>query len=448
MADWSTQHCSACFGAHVQGDWQSEFKTLDESVDQVCRSCLGLFQPKVLKKINDLRDEALNVEPYFGEGGCHSATEEGTSVALELPKCVMIRQRVFREKLRRLERSLNSKGNTSFFRNHAKSVLGIVQTGQQSQKKENPTWTIDITISSALDDRDLDAFLQCINWKKSFKPNINVVIEQMERRIKWHNVLDILDDALDAIPPQCVTYKVEGYWDFQMFKGNYHKYARNVSQSAWYLENMQCHSVEQYISDPIKERIGSKFASFQTAGREDLDVRMLGKGRPFILEIRQARSLLRDPILIKAIEKEIEEKSGGAVAVSNLQTASRTDQNVVKEAEQNKVKYYRAVIYTEKPVTHEQLEYLAAQAPLEISQKTPIRVLHRRAPLARPRNIGTLNCEFINPHCFILDLSTAAGTYIKEFVHSDFGRTQPSVRSILNTRCDILQLDVTEIDVQ
>ena len=37
---------------------------------------------------------------------------------------------------------------------------------------------------------------------------------------------------------------------------------------------------------------------------------------------------------------------------------------------------------------------------------------------------------------------TQAGTYVKEFVHSDFGRTCPSVGSLLGCEADILQLDV------
>ena len=39
-------------------------------------------------------------------------------------------------------------------------------------------------------------------------------------------------------------------------------------------------------------------------------------------------------------------------------------------------------------------------------------------------------------------LTTSAGTYVKEFVHGDMGRTEPSISSILNCNCDILQLDV------
>ncbi len=42
-------------------------------------------------------------------------------------------------------------------------------------------------------------------------------------------------------------------------------------------------------------------------------------------------------------------------------------------------------------------------------------------------------------------LLASAGTYIKEFVHGDLGRTVPSVGSLLNSEADILQLDVTNV---
>jgi tRNA pseudouridine synthase 10 len=38
-----------------------------------------------------------------------------------------------------------------------------------------------------------------------------------------------------------------------------------------------------------------------------------------------------------------------------------------------------------------------------------------------------------------------AGTYIKEFVHGDLGRTTPSMGSILGCRAEIIQLDVTDV---
>ena len=56
-----------------------------------------------------------------------------------------------------------------------------------------------------------------------------------------------------------------------------------------------------------------------------------------------------------------------------------------------------------------------------------------------------MKAEYINPHHFILEIEASGGTYIKEFVHGDLGRTQPNVGEILNIDCDILQLDVKEV---
>jgi tRNA U54 and U55 pseudouridine synthase Pus10 len=53
--------------------------------------------------------------------------------------------------------------------------------------------------------------------------------------------------------------------------------------------------------------------------------------------------------------------------------------------------------------------------------------------------------KYVNPHYMVLHVLASAGTYIKELVHGDLGRTTPSVGSILGTECDILQLDVTNV---
>lgn len=47
-----------------------------------------------------------------------------------------------------------------------------------------------------------------------------------------------------------------------------------------------------------------------------------------------------------------------------------------------------------------------------------------------------------------MNIETEAGTYIKEFVHGDFGRTTPSLRDVFgDCEVDILQLDVTVSEI-
>lgn len=47
----------------------------------------------------------------------------------------------------------------------------------------------------------------------------------------------------------------------------------------------------------------------------------------------------------------------------------------------------------------------------------------------------------------VIDIQTQAGTYVKELVHGEFGRTVPSLASIIGQKIDILALDVMDIDI-
>ena len=70
-------------------------------------------------------------------------------------------------------------------------------------------------------------------------------------------------------------------------KGRYLKFERGLPQSPWYIgrERRGTTSVEEYLSAPVLAHFGSSRAKLISGGREDIDVRMLGNGRPFVLEI-------------------------------------------------------------------------------------------------------------------------------------------------------------------
>lgn len=48
---------------------------------------------------------------------------------------------------------------------------------------------------------------------------------------------------------------------------------------------------------------------------------------------------------------------------------------------------------------------------LTLDQKTPLRVLHRRALAVRQRVVHSMNTRFLDAHHFHLELKTQAGTY-------------------------------------
>ena len=104
-----------------------------------------------------------------------------------------------------------------------------------------------------------------------------------------------------------------------------------------------------------------------------------------------------------------------------------------------------AVIYTSKKIEKDAINNLIKDN-LDINQITPIRVLHQRPYKERKKQIISLKeIGKINDHFIIIEIIASAGTYIKEFINGDLGRTFPNLGSLLDCECDILQLDVEDI---
>lgn len=190
--------------------------------------------------------------------------------------------------------------------------------------------------------------------------------------------------------------------------------------------------------------LGYGHYKFHTAGREDVDVRMLGTGRPFVLEIVSPH---KEKIDFEAAQAAVGAFYGGAelVTIEDLAYTTPEVTVVMSKHSSEKQKVYRAVVYSSRPIVSDDDPYLVAAnstKDLVAQQSTPLRVLHRRSLLTRPKTIHSIRLERINNHWLIVDLTTQAGTYIKEFVHGDMGRTVPNLGTLLNSRTDIIQLDV------
>ncbi|MED6232128.1 putative tRNA pseudouridine synthase Pus10 [Ataeniobius toweri] len=121
--------------------------------------------------------------------------------------------------------------------------------------------------------------------------------------------------------------------------------------------------------------------------------------------------------------------------------------NRMKVGEEEKTKTYTALVWTQKAIEKEDITFINDIKDLTLDQKTPLRVLHRRTLAIRQRVIHSMNARYKDSHHFYLGLKTQAGTYIKEFVHGDFGRTKPNLCQLLKTDADILELDVESVDV-
>lgn len=234
--------------------------------------------------------------------------------------------------------------------------------------------------------------------------------------------------------------------------GRYMKYLRGLSQTPWFIDKSRkgVSSLEEELTKVVLPYFGSACESkFNSGGREDIDVRMLGSGRPFILEITNASRIKCSTEKCRELEEEIFKSSDGAVSARDLKLLTSLEAAEVckrmEAAAVSKRKRYSAVIWTENPVKHADLERISRLRDIVVKQTTPIRVAHRRTMLIREKRVHRLKCEWINSRWFKIDIVASAGTYIKEFVHGDFGRTQPNLSTLLGCRADILQLDVAEI---
>ncbi|XP_028580995.2 tRNA pseudouridine synthase Pus10 isoform X2 [Podarcis muralis] len=230
--------------------------------------------------------------------------------------------------------------------------------------------------------------------------------------------------------------------------GRYNKYSRTLPQTPWIIdgERKMESSVEELISEHLMAAFKADSFNFSSSGREDVDVRTLGKGRPFAIELVNPRKVRLAAEEMKELQQIIN-NSSDKVQVRDLQLVTREAIGHMKEGEEAKTKTYSALIWTEKAIRNEDIELLDNMKELKLDQKTPLRVLHRRPLAVRVRVIYTMQSEYIDDHHFRLHLKTQAGTYIKEFVHGDFGRTKPNIGTLLGTTADILELDVESVDV-
>uniref|UniRef100_F6PH90 tRNA pseudouridine(55) synthase n=1 Tax=Ciona intestinalis TaxID=7719 RepID=F6PH90_CIOIN len=237
--------------------------------------------------------------------------------------------------------------------------------------------------------------------------------------------------------------------------GRYNKYSRTLPQTPWILDGKRKleSSVQELISGSVELKFGADRSNFSSSGREDVDVRMLGRGRPFILELIDPRISTCSTDEMKDLQTKIN-SSTDLVRVRDLQIVEKSDCKTLKQGEEEKTKSYSALccfLDTPGQETIEKLELLRQKNGVIVYQNTPIRVLHRRPLASRPRCIHTMVADRLTdsePRLFKLRLCTQAGTYVKEFVHGDFGRTSPSLRDLVGAEVDILCLDVDSVDVK
>ena len=237
-------------------------------------------------------------------------------------------------------------------------------------------------------------------------------------------------------------------------EGKYNKLIRGIPQTKWPCGKCkgrgceECNftgkqypcSVEELISEHILKATNGYEAKFHGAGREDIDVLMLGSGRPFVLEIKEPKIRKID---LPKLEAEINEINEGKTQYHNLKFTHRNRKAEIKVSSPDAYKVYKALVECESPYNKGDLAILSQLD--EIHQQTPIRVSPRRADKVRIKLVLDLSCEVIDDTHFEMTIKTEGGLYIKELISGDEGRSQPNVADKLGIKAFCKQLDVIEV---
>ena len=239
--------------------------------------------------------------------------------------------------------------------------------------------------------------------------------------------------------------------------GRYRKHVRDLPQTKWPCKVCwgkgckKCNgtgkiypsSVEEQIAEKVMDASKGKTHLFHGMGREDIGVRMLGRGRPFILEITDPVHRALD---LQQLQETINKHTAGKVEVSALRFTNHRAVRELKAAKPSK--QYRVNVEFETKVDLENLkEVISTLSGTTIEQRTPVRVSHRRADLVRKRKVIDMELTELQAGGKVAELTITgeSGLYIKELITGDTGRTAPSLASELSMECTVQELDVSQI---
>ncbi|XP_029049786.1 tRNA pseudouridine synthase Pus10 [Osmia bicornis bicornis] len=456
-----------CFQDPVTFVKRSElYSAIEDSFtdDVPCVACLGILQNKI---------QELVIEKIQAEVEKENYDSDTFLCALTIPVCINLRERLLHvQSATELKLSedalLNFKVKLQSIKDVWKWVM-IPKIENAIKKQADITtpspFLIDVIFTYKHNEKECETLLhnkkrKCNDNKfsrKSIETLMNSITdEDFAKFFKSCSLETTSSVDVEDILCSCSSIFVGG---------RYSKLSRELSQTPWFIDGIKKMetSVQDIVCNPIIEAMKPQSIKFLSSGREDVDVRNIYAGRPFAVELINPRMTKITEKLLSNLVTQVNQTSQQVQITSNLKVLSRIDLKKLKEGEKVKTKFYRALCICRNGSKNTlSLEELNNTKRIKITQKTPLRVLHRRplsprirliyemrARWAKPqelRNLLDVKDEDINKF-FVLDIKTQAGTYVKEFVHGDFGRTKPSLCDILHSDLDIVALDVTGINL-
>ncbi|PIN85242.1 MAG: tRNA pseudouridine(54/55) synthase Pus10 [Candidatus Diapherotrites archaeon CG11_big_fil_rev_8_21_14_0_20_37_9] len=296
----------------------------------------------------------------------------------------------------------------------------------------------------------------------SFQVGVNALDDALKISIRNH-----LEKAISAkfnVPVQqefpdlyLLLYYDRGFFELQpksiFVEGKYKKFSRDIAQTFHYCfrcKGRGCSScnfkgklTEQSVQELIElvffEAFNSNESKFHGCGREDVDVLMLGSGRPFVIELLFPK---KRTVNLSELEEKVNLLLKGKIELSGLNFVAKERVVEIKNTSYDKV--YSALCSYSGKLSQKKVDSFVGKK-ISIVQRTPERVEKRRVDKERKKYAIIKKCVLLENNTFIIELLASHGLYVKEFISGDGARTNPSISSLIGVNAVCNLLDVIEV---
>ncbi len=227
-----------------------------------------------------------------------------------------------------------------------------------------------------------------------------------------------------------------------LLRGRYVKVGRYISQMPWIRrDGARKYKLSVYEAcQNILKLFGGRKLVIHAAGREDADARMLGDGRPLVVEVK-------DPSRLRLPVPSLRCESPGPVPWVTAVVEGRATREYVRTMKTRPSrKTYRVVVVVPEGITEKDVERILGLSGTVVYQRTPTRVLGRKKDAVRRRRVYELKVNPISRHLLEVLVKTDGGLYVKELVEGDGGRTTPSFSEVTGKSMSVVMLDVVRVE--
>ncbi|MEM0133776.1 MAG: tRNA pseudouridine(54/55) synthase Pus10 [Thermoplasmatales archaeon] len=276
---------------------------------------------------------------------------------------------------------------------------------------------------------------------KSYKDEFQIALgSRIERELPYRADFS-KPDVVFTINQENMDYSL---WVRPIYlAGRYLKKRRGIPQSPWIKPGIGKEfekSISEYIGLTVSNAFAGTDYNFFASGREDVDALMLGNGRPFYVEVKNPH---KRSINLVSLSEEVLNVSKGGVEIVDLSLANSAEIESMKKVRSDKT--YEVGLTIDGREISGLDNILKRYTECKINQRTPRRVLSIRKDKLRQRTIRSIEVKQYHGGNLILVIRAEAGTYIKEFITGDNGRTVPNLRDELDINVKIDYLNVLEV---